>query len=288
MKSGQQWRTRERHDMDNIQPVIDVTRAGTPAQTLATVGTKQHVLITGHGGESSRIAIVDLEAGLPAPTRKTGRVTVFDAASFNQVIKDNSDAGNIAIYFDRNPNKPSVVAVLNGNGTEGPGWGDFRANIEFRPTPQWVKWKANDGKLLSQVDFAEFVEENLEDIADPAGATMLEIASQLQLVRSVNFRSKVTLQSGAFAFTHDQDDKASVGAGTIDVPQTFTLGIPPIFGLAAYRVPARFRYRIAEGKLMLGYKLQRVETMMEQIVEDVIAKIERGANVSVMDGLPPG
>src|SRR6185503_7822343 len=109
--------------MDDLQPLIDVTRAGTQAQTLATVGTKMHVLVTGHGDQSSEVKIIDLEAGLPTPSHKTGRVTVFDAASFNQVIKDNSDAGNIAIYFDRNPNKPSVVAVLNGNGIAGPGWG---------------------------------------------------------------------------------------------------------------------------------------------------------------------
>lgn len=270
---------------DNIQAIIDAVRTGTEPQELATVGTKKHVLI--HNRDTSEVVTVDLEAGLPAPSRKRGSVTVFDAASFNNVIKDNSDAGNVAIYFDRNPNKPSVVAVLNDNGKAGAGWGDFRVNIEFRPTPQWVKWKANDGKLLPQVDFAEFIEENLEDIADPAGATMLEISQQLQLVRSVNFRSKVTLQSGAFAFTHDQDDKASVGAGSIDVPQTFTLGVAPIFGLASYSVPARFRYRIEDGRLKLGYKLQRIETMMAQIVEDVIAKIERGANISVMDGLPP-
>lgn len=272
--------------MDNpLQAVIDAVRAGVPSETLADVGTKRHTVV--HSAGHSNVHVIDLQDGLAKPVRKSGKVTVFDAASFNQVIADNSDAGNIAIYLDRNPNRPSVVAVLNGNGKAGPGWADFRLNIEFRPTPQWVKWRNLDGKLMPQVEFAEFVEENLEDIADPAGATMLEIASQLQLVRSVNFRSRVVLQSGTFAFAHDQDDKASVGAGTIDVPQTFTLGIAPIFGLAAYRVPARFRYRIEDGKLKLGFRLQRVETIMEQIVEDVVSKIERGANVSVMDGLPP-
>lgn len=272
----------------NLQSVIDAVRAGTAVQTIATVGTNKHVLVTGHGTLASRLETVDLEQGLPAPIRKTGKVTCFDAASFNQVIKDNGDAGNIAIYFDRNPNKPAVVAVLNGNGATGPGWGDFRVNIEFRPTPQWTKWRGNDGKLLAQVDFAEFIEDNLEDISDPPGASMLEIASQLQLIRSVNFKSRVTLQSGAFAFAHDSDDKATVGPGTIDVPQTFTLGVVPIFGLGGYAIPARFRYRIEDGKLKLGYKLQRIETVMEKIVEDVITRIERGANVSVLDGLPPG
>ncbi len=268
---------------NDMQAVIDAARQGAAQQVLdATAGVVFLPSRTNGGGQ-----VIDLEEYQPKPRRKRGRVTVFDAASFNLVLRDNADAGDIAIYFDRNPLKPSVVAVLNGNGPKGPGFGDFRCAIEFRPTPQWVKWNALNGKLLPQVDFAEFLEENLEDVADPAGALMLEIATQLQVVRSVNFKSRVTLSSGAFVFQHDQDDTAKVSAGQIDVPQVFTLGIAPIFGLAAYRVPARFRYRIEDGKLRLGFKLQRVETMMEKIIGDVIQKIEVGANISVLDGLPP-
>lgn len=273
--------------MEDIQSVIDAVRAGTAAQTLATVGTKRHVLVTGHGAQPSVIHTIDLDSGMAAPARKRGRVVVFDAASFNQVLADNADAGNIAIYFDRNPEKPAVVAVLNGHGKGGPGWSDFRAEICFRPTPQWTKWKARDGKMQSQTEFAEFIEDNLEDIAEPAGAVMLEIATHLEVARSVNFKSAMRLTSGVVQFKHETDDTARVGANTIDVPEAFTLGVAPIFGLPSYRVPARFRYRLVDGKLTLGYKLQRIETMMEKIVEDVIAKIERGANISVMDGLPP-
>lgn len=273
--------------MDNIEAIIEAVRVGTPPQELALVGIKKHVLIYGHGDHQSRIEAIDMETGLPAPVRKRGQVQVFDAASFNQVLADNADAGNIAIYFDRNPDKPSVLAVLNGNGKSGPGWADFRVEIVFRATSQWVKWKKFDGMMVPQLTLAEFIEENLEDIADPPGAKMLEIAQHLSVIRNVNFKSKVTLTSGAFTFQHAQDDTASVGAGDVTFPQDFTLGIAPIFGLTAYKVPARFRYRIEDGKLKLGYKLQRTESMMAQIVEDVIAKIERGANYSVMDGLPP-
>lgn len=272
-------------DIRDMQAVIDAARQGcAPVPLIHEDGV--HVVFL-PGAEGGKGSVIDLDRYYPLPARKRGTITVFDAASFNQLLKDNASAGDAAIYLDRNPNQPHVVAVLNGNGPNGPGWGDLRVQIVFRPTPQWEKWKARDGQLMAQVDFAEFLEENLEDVAEPDGATMLEIASQLQLVRTVNFRSKVVLQGGAFNFTHDQDDKASVGAGQIEVPQQFVLGIAPVFGLAAYRVPARFRYRVVEGKLKLGFKLQRVETMMAQIVEDVIAKIERGANVSVMDGLPP-
>lgn len=273
---------------ENMQPVIDAARQGAVPTKLHEGDGVAHWLVPGVGpNDPSSIQAVEYWKEAGTPRRKSGRVVCFDAASFNQVLADNADAGNIAIYFDRNPERPAVVAVLNGHGKTGPGWGDFRAEIQFRPTPQWAKWNAIDGKMMSQVAFAEFLEDNLEDIAEPAGAVMLEIATYLEAVRTVNFRSGIRLGSGAVQFRHDQNDEAKVGAGTIDVPETIKLGIAPIFGLASYVVPARFRYRIENGRLTLGVKLQRIESMMALIVEDVIAKIERGANVSVLDGLPP-
>lgn len=272
---------------DNMQAVIEAARQGAAPTKLSEADGVAFWLVPGVADHPSAVVTVDGRKNAPKPLRKTGGVTVFDAASFNQVIADNSDAGDIAIYFDRNPNKPAVVAVLNGNGKGGAGWGDLRANIEFRPTPQWVKWRDKDGKMLPQTEFAEFIEDNLEDIAEPSGATMLEIATHLEVARSVSFKSAMRLTSGVVQFKHDTDDNAKVSANTIDVPQEFKLGIAPIFGLPSYGVPARFRYRLVDGRLTLGYKLQRIETMMAQIIEDVIGKIERGANISVMDGLPP-
>lgn len=270
-----------------MQAVIDAARQGAVPTKLAEVGAKAWWLIPGTGEEASKIEAVETEAAAAKPARKRGRVTVFDAASFNLVLAANADAGDATIYIDRNPEKPSVVAVLNGNGNAGPGWSDFRIAIEFRQTPQWAKWKAIDGKMLPQVQFAEFIEDNLEDIASPTGATMLEIATYLEATRTVNFRSGVRLPSGAIQFQNMENIEAKVSAAQIEVPENFTLGIAPIFGLPSYQVPARFRYRLQDGKLTLGIKLQRVETMMVDIINDVVEHLEKADGVAIVDGLPP-
>jgi uncharacterized protein YfdQ (DUF2303 family) len=270
-----------------MQAVIDAARQGAAPSKLTEVGTKQWWLVPGIAGHPSAVQLIDTEKAADKPSRKRGTVVCFDAASFNQVLADNADAGNIAIYIDRNPDKPSVVALLNGHGKAGPGWGDFRVSIEFRATPQWTKWKGIDGKMLPQAEFAEFIEDNVEDIATPSGAQMLEIATYLEATRSTNFKSGIRLGSGEIQFQNMENIDAKVGVGQIAIPETFTLGIAPIFGLPPYSVPARFRYRIQDGKLLLGIKLQRVETMMSAIVEDVVGKIERGTNVSVLDGVAP-
>jgi uncharacterized protein YfdQ (DUF2303 family) len=269
-------------DVDNMRTVVDTaTKAAAPTELFR--GTDRVVISTAARG----VETVDLSPTLPAPLRKRGTVKVFDAASMNQIIADNSDAGNIAIYIDRHPINPAVVAVLNGHGKGGAGWSDFRVTIEFRPTPQWKKWTAIDGKMLDQEDFAEFIEDNLDDVATPPKADFLDIVTYLQATRTVNFRSGVRLASGAIQFEHAEDVQAKVGPGSVAVPSEFTLGIAPVFGMPSYEVPVRFRYRLRDGTLTLGIKLQRVETMMARILEDVVQKIEKGANISVLDGLPP-
>lgn len=231
--------------------------------------------------------VFDLERFQEQPRRKSGHVVVFDAASFNQMLRDNADAGDAVIFVDRNPEEPRIVAVLNHHGRNGPGWGDLRVSIDFQPTPQWVKWKWIDGKLIGQTEFAEFVEDNIADIAEPSGATMLEIATHFQATRSTAFRSAQRLSSGQVQFQNVENLEARVGASEIAVPESFVLALAPMHGGPVYRVPTRLRYRLADGVLKLGIKLQRLEDLMRDVIEDVVQKIEVGTNVSVIEGRAP-
>lgn len=272
-------------DIDNIETLIREIRAGAQQTVVVDYPGRKAIFVPGFGSERAQMLEVDAETGLDKPLRRRGRVVVFDAASFNQVLADNADAGDCAIYMDRHPEHPRIVAVLNGNGKSGPGWSDFRVEIEFRKTPQWQKWTSIDGKMMQQVPFSEFLEENMEDVTDPPGAKLLELATYLSVVRTVNFKAGVKLHNGLVQLQHEESDE--VKAGTVSLPEEFKLGIKPMFGLASYVVPGRLRYRLQDRKLYLGIKLHRIEDLMGKIVEDVIEKIEKGANVSVLDGLPP-
>ena len=273
--------------IDNVAAVIAAARESIPPVKLHTTAGKELYFAVHGAGGSGEFYAHNTEAGASVPLRKRGLVTVFDAASFNMVLADNADAGNIVIYIDRNPIKPAVVAVMNGHGKAGAGWGDFRASIEFRPTPQWEKWRSIDGKMMSQAAFAEFVEDNIADIAEPAGARMLEIVTHLEATRTVNFKSAIRLSDRNIQFHNNEDTDAKVSAGKIDVPEMFVLALAPLQGLPLYRVGARFRYRIVDGKLTLGLKLQRVEDLMTAVLDDVVVKIEKGADISVIEGRAP-
>lgn len=254
-------------DDNNIQAIIDAARTGLTAQKLEVVGKKAHYLVGSATG--SVYTEIDLETGLPTPFRKRGTVQVFDAASFNSVLAAN-EGGNATIYINRDADAPAIVAVLNGHTETGPGWGDFRAEILFRFTPQWRKWKAIDGQLKSQAEFAEFIEDNIADVMSPPGAEMLEIAQYLTATRSVDFKSGFRSSDGRIQLQNVESMDAKVGAGQTAIPEVISLGIAPVFGLPPFKVDARFRYRIVDGKLKLGIKLQRVEDIMAAVVNDMV------------------
>ena len=272
---------------NNMQAVIDAAREGQPPVVLHETAGRTTVFVAHGKSGDGEFHEIDKEPGALVPSRKRGVITVFDSASLSMVLADNKDAGCASVYIDRNPQKPAVVAVLNGNGKGGAGWGDFRVQLEFRPTPQWAKWTGIDGKMMSQAAFAEFIEDNMADISDPAGARMLEIATHLEATRTVNFKSAIRLSNGNIQFHNNEDTEAKVAAGKIDVPEIITLGLAPLQGLPLYSVPARFRYRITEGKLTLGVKLQRIEDLMTSVLNDVVSKIERGSDVFLIEGRAP-
>ena len=253
-------------DYDNVQAIIDAARLGAEPKKLDTVGGIQHYAVP----HAAQLVTVNLETGLQAPLRSRGTVQVFDAVSFSEILKANIEAGDATIYINRDANAPAIVAVLNGNGENGPGWGDFRVEIQFRFTPQWKRWLAIDGRMMSQTAFAEFIEDNMSDVVTPPGAEMLEIAQYLSATRSVDFKSAIRLSSGQIQFQNLESIDAKVGAGQVAIPETITLGIAPVFGLPPFRVEARFRYRIQDGKLQLGIKLQRIEDIMETVVNDMV------------------
>ena len=268
--------------MDNLQAVIDAARQGVAPVTIKEIGSAV-VIWTQRGG----VETIDTEAHGAAPTRKRGTVTVFDAESLNRMLVDHSIAGQTMAYVNPDASRPAIVAVFNGNGLGGPGFGDHRAAIGFRETPQWQKWKAIDGKLMPQPEFAEFIEDNLQDIASPDGATMMEIVTYLHATRTVDFKSGVKLSSGAVQLTNIEDVQASVGAGNIAVPDMFEIALSPIFGVAPFKIPARFRYWIEQGKLRLGLKLLRLEDVMAQIIKEIEAEIVLPEGVGKVYGVAP-
>jgi uncharacterized protein YfdQ (DUF2303 family) len=151
--------------------IADVVKIAQNALASSQVRVTPDNIMFVPGNSLTPSKFVDLDSiRQPAtPRRKTGTVNVFSIDSFKVFIMQNKDAGNVTVYADSNTEHSAIISVLNDNGIAGPGHRDFRCSIRFRETVEWRKWKAIDGKMIDQANFAEFIEENIADIQISVG-----------------------------------------------------------------------------------------------------------------------
>lgn len=263
----------------DLQAVIDTAVRTTPPAELER--GKYYVIRTANG-----IQEIDLtgDAWSATPARKKGLTVVRDAASFTALWEKHSGQSS-EVYADSD--RLSVTAVLNADSDTAADWGDHRLRLELRETDAWKQWAANDGKLLGQEQFAEFIEDHLPEILDPAAAEMLEIAQSISGTAKAEFQSGSRLATGERQLKYVETVSAKAGQkGDLTIPETFTVGLVPFEGSDGYKLTARLRYRIEGGPLRMGYKLDRPADVRKKAFEDVVDAIDAGIEQPILNGTP--
>lgn len=223
-----------------------------------------------------------LENFLPAPMRKRGTVTVNDVGSFVAYVNAEKTSGT-RLYGSYTA--PGFAAVFNDHAESGPGWKDYRVNYACPLSIEWKTWKAMDGKQMLQEQFAQFIENNLPDIANPPAADMLEISRSLEAKKKVNFASGIRLSNGQNELTYEEQISGTAAKGKLIVPEEFTIGIPVLEGGIKYAVLARLRYRIGDGgKMAMWYELVRPHKIIEDAVFAVWNDIADKTALPVFNG----
>jgi uncharacterized protein YfdQ (DUF2303 family) len=216
------------------------------------------------------------------PARKTGTTTTRDAVSFLAYWTKHSDESS-EVYADSE--RLTITAVLNAHTGDAPRWADHRLHLALRPTTAWQQWTQQDGQLMDQETFSEFLEDHLPELLEPDSATMLEIAQSFQAVQKVDFQSATRLSSGQRQFQYVETATTKAGQkGALEVPETFVIGLVPFDGSDGYKLTARLRYRIGQNGLRLGYKLERPDEVRRTAFADVVKKVGEQIGTAVMNG----
>lgn len=222
----------------------------------------------------------------PFPIRKEGTVKVFDAGSFCDYYTLFCDP-NSRVFADETTGRILAVLDYHGAGSDGgPRWGKHRIDLTLRDSTEWKRWTGSDGKKFSQLDFAEFIEDNAPDIIDPNGAAMLEVARDLQARTEADFGSAVRLQNGQVQFKYSETIRATVGAGQLEVPERFKVAIPVHIGGDRVGLTARLRYRISSGKLTFWFDLLRADAIKRDAFLAVRQSIGDSLAITVINGVP--
>lgn len=219
------------------------------------------------------------------PRRKTGTVTVTDPASFLAYWEKHSYAES-EVYADRD--RGTITGILDAHAASGARWQHHRLVLRLEHTASFQAWSNISGRMMTQVQFAEFLEDHRPDIRTPTAAELLELATTFHATTRVAFTSSTVLQSGQRQLEYTETTDASAGAKRkLAIPNVLDLGLLVYKGGdAADQVSARFRYRIESGRLQLGVILDRLDEVVDTAFEAVVKEIDDALAVPVLRGVP--
>jgi uncharacterized protein YfdQ (DUF2303 family) len=231
--------------------------------------------------------IVPRELFLPNPCVARGVIAMESLGSLIEYTHKHGDA-NTCIFASLE--KMRVESVIDWHKNEDfiSGWGEHRAIYSLRLTKEWEDWNWISGKPLSQREFAEFIEEHLDEIAEPKAADVLTVATTLTGKRNVKFTNVTNLSNGDQSLQWEESTDAK-GAGDTRVPTRITLAVPVFRGAedeTRFEVQAIFRYRIAEGKLSFEIRLLHAERVLDMAFKQTVnaLKTEKPETPAVLIG----
>lgn len=271
------------HDANAVQAALDAGRAmGTPQHVKPGA---PYVVVVPKGASHALVRVPPANAEFDdAPTRSRGTYQPATVDALIDVAKRHHDEKATTIWV--HPTNGRIVAIFNDAHPGSPAWRDHKAVLNLTVPPEWQHWAAKDGKLMGQVEFAEHVEDGLAEIVEPNAADMLEIAQTFHAHTTAQFRSANLLHSGQVQVRYDEETTATAGkSANLEIPQTFKIAVPPFIGEDAYGITARLRYRVRDGKLLLGYKLDQPDRVVRAALSDIAEKL-KGEFPSVFIGEP--
>lgn len=235
---------------------------------------------------------------LRSPPRKTGTVTAHDVESFIEYVQRHASDDTV-IYGSQNPAR--FIAVLNDHAktqvddftsdasneedVRGARWRDFRCCYPLVHSREWTTWMEKNRKPFpNNKDFAEWLEDNLVDIVEPAHGDMMRVALDFSVTSGASFSNPVDLDTGATRLSYTLETKN----GAVEIPKVFTIEIPVFQGIevTTYKIDARFRYKMREGGVDIRYELVRPHKVVEQAFKDELQLIRDQTKALVLFGEP--
>ncbi|RFA12127.1 hypothetical protein B7R22_16990 [Subtercola boreus] len=268
--------------MKDIEVII--ASAKTEAGTVAALAAQASVPVPLEPGTvyakadgAGDVRVVDTDEYANTPRRAIASRVVTDAASFVKYIEKH---GTEATEVWADTSNSAVVAVIDAHEGAGKpaGWQGHELELKLEKTQSWLAWNALNGKLVSQLDFAEFIENRTLDVKEPDAATLLEVAHKFVVKKGVDFESGERSQDGQTRLEYKETITGKVGQkGTIAVPNELLLVLKPYVGGPSYHVYAKFRYRLNGADLVVGIVLVRPRDILDAAFADVVTAIRDGA-----------
>lgn len=232
---------------------------------------------------------IDGEALLPNPRRAKGTAEFDDLDSFARYVLEFAKPGS-TVWCNFNPQTHALgfTGVIDEHSPSLPGWRDLKATFSPDMSAEWKVWTGRNGpnKAMSQLEFAEFMEANEQDIhaaeGPPTSLDMHKLATEFIAKQDVALKSVIRTQSGGVQLNYVDDADAGTTAA-MKLFERFAIAIPVFWTapevdkldkpLTAYRIDARLKYRVGAGKVIFFYELIRPDRVHQKAAVELIESL---------------
>lgn len=233
-----------------------------------------------------------LEQLLDNPHRTKAAVQMYNTvdlcAYIKQQVKEDSSQ-NPVLFADRKTH--TLVAFLDYHKRDVAAWLDHKVTVKLEQSSQLQKWLAKNNQFMPQDRFAEFLDENLNDIQTPTPTEVLNFVEVLECTRKETFRSAIRQTTGEIEFKWSKENQNQDSAKIIE---KFTLGIPLFLRGEPIAIHAKLFHRISEAEgqkaqLTFKYRLDNLDRIMDSLWDEMLTAVKTSlAEIcTVYEGLPP-
>lgn len=232
-------------------------------------------VMTPEGGETMvKLAegqtIESIQHLLAAPTRIKAENTFEDVDSFLRYVDSFRTPSTQIMAFRKSLR---VSAILDYHALDAPSWCDHACHLQLVHSLQWGRWFKMNRQAITQIALAEFLEEQVDDVVDPVGAALLEMAMHLEATKSVAIKSQKRLSDGEVKFTYEEEVNGRSSKSDFSIPTKITINIPVFEGGLPIRIPLRLRYRIQHDALIFTLILENPEVIVKDAFKEVLDAI---------------
>lgn len=238
------------------------------------------------------------------PERRTGTARLTNLASF--VAHVNRFKGpSTAVFAHDDARAPKLTCILDYHeeGPDGdPAFGQHRSEYTFPITGEWATWTREHS--FTQASFAEFLEDRLADVIEPAavgesikafaarlGITLAGQAGLMALSKGLavhvdqKVATAVSLSTGEGQVVFEEAHRDGQGA-PLRVPSGFAVAIPVFSGGALYQLPVRLRYRVKQGAVSWHLAVHRAELVFRHAFDEACEAVRKETGLPVFYGQP--
>lgn len=221
----------------------------------------------------------------PAPRYRHGNSTHHEVGSFIEHVKRYKSETTV-VWAD--VNDCDVVAVYDYTpaGPTGAAWMRHTASYAAPYSQEWKRWFNRANEVMSQDDFAEFLENEAERIQGdvskgwPSSVELLEMARDLRIYTKGQFERRVDPVTGQYALVCKEEHESH----STKIHREFRVWLRVFQGGDAYSVLARVKFRLEGGRVTFVYELPRAEEIVANAFGGVVEKVKTETGCPVFMG----